>query len=421
MATRYWQGQSDAVAQMSQAGVTGYDAATTYSVLVGGETIASVIAEGSAAATASGLATAWNAVTGPYAATITAAGNGAVFEAVADVPGNPFAFTVAAAGGSGAWSSVTTPTANAGPNDWDTAENWSAATVPVDADDVIFRDSAVDVRWGLDQSAVDLASLSIEQTYSGKIGLDRTAVVTGGDGSTNSEKPEYRDHYLDIGWDTCKIGEVLGSGSPAGSGRLKLSNDKAGASSTEVFDTGSSSSDGSLPAVRLLAANAAADIQVRKAPAGVGIAVDQPTETSTVGNIAITDETPAARVFIGTGTTVGGLVQQGGVNILRAAATVPSIEVLGGELSIEGSGYTVTALTIDGGGTVYANSTPTGGNAVTTINVRDGTVDGSQSRLARTWGTVNLISPGGTLIADSDVVTITTLAEPSGPYQIAIG
>ena len=420
MAIRYWEGQADAVAQISQAGVTGYDATTTYSVLVGGETIASAIAAGTAAATVSGLATAWNAATGPYTTPVTASVTGPTFVATADNPGIPFLFTAAATGGTGAWSAVTTPTANAGPNDWSTPGNWSGDAVPVSADDVTFRESAVDVRWGLDQAAVDLASLNIEQTYTGQIGLDRRATVTGVDGSTNPAKPEYRDTYLDIGWDACHIGEILGDGSAPGSGRLKLNNDKAGVSTTEVHDTGSSSSDGSLPAVRLLAAHASADIQIRNAPGGVGIAVDDPTETATVGDVVVTDETPAARVFIGAGTTLGSFTQQGGANVLRAAATVPTIDVLGGELDIEGDGYTITTLNVSGG-TVRPNSIPTSGNAIGTINLDGGIVDGAASRIARTWGTVNLREPGSELRADSDVVTITTLNEPTGPYTISVG
>lgn len=420
MATRVWQGQADAVAQISQAGVTGYDAATTYRVLVGGEIIADSIAAGTAAATAAALVTAWNLATGPYSTPMTASVTGDVFRLTADAAGVEFAFTVAATGGTGAWSAVTTPTANAGPNDWTTAANWSGDTVPISADDVVFRDSAIDVRWGLAQSAVDLASLVIEQTYTGKIGLDRTATVTGADGSVNAAKPEYRDDYLDIGWDECRIGEILGPGSPAGSGRLKLDNDKAGVSTTEVFTTASASADGELPAVRLLAANAGADVRVRSASGGVGIAVDDPAETSTVGDVEVSDETPATSVFVGGGVTISNWTQQGGINVLRAAAAVTAVNVLGGELSIEGDGYAVTTLNVEGG-TAYPNSTPTGGNAMTTVNIDGGTVDGSRSRTARTWQTVNLLGPGATLTADSDVVTVTTLNEPTGPYVVSVG
>lgn len=418
MTTRVWQGQADATAQVSQAGVTGpFDAATEYQVLIGGEIIVSTIGAAGSVAACSGLATDWNASVHPYASNITAVctGAGATFKLTADGAGVPFTMAVVATGGTGSWTAITTPTANAGPNDWDTPENWSGDTVPVSADDVIFRDSSVDVRWGLDQASVDLASLVIEQTYTGKIGLIRTAVVTGTDGSVATGKPEYRDHYLDIGWDTCRIGEVLGPGTPAGSSRLKLDNDKAGISTTEIYNTSSSSADGNLPAVRLLAAHANADLFIRNAQGGVGVAVDDPAETATIGDIEITDQTPASRVFVGEGVTLTNFTQQGGVNTLRSAATVTLARVLGGELTIEGD-QAVTTITCLGG-TVYPNASA----AVTTINLDGGTVDGTRSRTPRTWATVNLREPGSSLRADDDVVTITTLNEPDGPYTISVG
>lgn len=415
MTTRVWQGQADAVAQVSTVGVTGYDAATQYQVLVGGEIVTFTSGGGTAAAVAAALASGWNAETTPYATNITSLATGATVKLTADGAGVPFTITVNATGGVGAFGSITAATANEGPNDWGTAENWSGDAVPVNADDVVFRDSSVDVRWGLDQAAVDLASLVIEQSYTGKIGLIRTAVVTGTDGSVATGKPEYRDHYLDIGWDTCRIGEILGAGSPAGSSRLKLDNDKAGNSTTEIFNTSASSADGNLPAVRLLAAHANADLFIRNAQGGVGVAIDDPAETATIGDLDITDQTPASRVFIGEGVTLANITQQGGVNTLRSAATVTLARVLGGELTIEGD-QAVTTITCVGG-TVYPNSSA----AVTTINVEGGTVDGTRSRTARTWTTVNLKEPGSSLRADDDVVTIGTLNEPDGPYILSVG
>lgn len=419
MATIVWEGQSTAVAQVTTYGVTGYDAATTYSVAVGGETITSIIAAGTAAATVSGLATAWNAVTdNPYATTITASVTGVSLKLTADVAGNPFTMVTTATGGTGAWGTAVAVTANAGPNDWDTAANWSTDTVPVAADDVVFRDSGVSVYWGLDQAAVDLTSLIIEQSFTGVIGLARTAFVTGADGSTSELRPEYRQDYLDVGWTTCRIGESHGPGSPAGSSRLKLDNDKAGASTTEIFDTGSSSADANLPAVRLLAANASADVYIRSAPGGVGLAMDDPTETTTIGDLEISDDTPASRVFVGEGVTLSTYTQQGGINSLRAAADVTAVTVKGGDLTMEGDGWAATTLTVEAG-TVYANHTDSPAS-LTTVNLDGGTLDGTQSRRARTWSTVNLRESGSTLRIDPNVVTITTLNDPADAYTLTV-
>lgn len=77
MTTRVWQGQADATAQISNAGVTGpFDAATDYQMLVGGELIASKTGLAGSVPTASGLATDWNASAHPYATNITASTTG---------------------------------------------------------------------------------------------------------------------------------------------------------------------------------------------------------------------------------------------------------------------------------------------------------------------------------------------------------
>lgn len=421
MATKIWEGKVEPIAQVRKANVTGFDAATQYQIVIGGVIVAYTSGNANHAATAVALSDAFNASTHPYARAITAAVTGSTnVQLTADIAGNPFTATYNVTGGTGGFAAATDPQANVSPNDWDDDDNWEDGSKPASADDVIFRDSSIDVLWGLDQAAVDLASLVIEQSYTGKIGLSRTAFVTGEDGAQSYDAPEYRDDYLDIGWDVCRIGENLGPGNPNGSGRLKLDNDKAGASETTIFDTASAATDADMPAVRLLLANASANLQIRNAPGGVGIAIDKPGETSTMGDIDLADDTPASRLFIGEGVTWANLSQQGGVNQVRAAAGVTSITVLGGELDIEGD-QAVTTLNVHGG-TVRPNNVPSAGSAVTTINLYNGTVDGTASREARTWGTVNLKAEGATLVQDPDVITVSTVNLPtdSGAWTVTI-
>jgi hypothetical protein len=408
------------VAQVDEIGVSGYDAATQYQLLVNGEIIASTSGGGTANQVATALASAWNAVTGnPYAVPITALAVGSDVRFTADIAGVPFTVSAAVTGGAGTIGTATGVTASEGPNDWSTPANWSGAAVPVNADDVVFRDASSPALWGLAQSAVTLASLVIEQTYTGTIGLNKRAVVTGAAGASATGKAEYREDYLDIGWDECRIGEILGPGSPAGATRLKLDNAKAGASTTTIFNTSASSADPNQAVVRLLAAHASADILVRNAGGGVGIGTDDAGETSTVGDVSVSDQTAASRVFIGEGVTLDTFTQDGGDNVLRAAAGVTGITVNGGQLAIEGSDYDVGTLTVNGG-TVYPNSVPTGGAAIATVTIDGGTVDGRRSRAARTWTTVNMKAPGSTLRGDTGVITITTLNEPTGGYGVQV-
>ncbi len=421
MTTKIWQGQATPVAQVDSATVTLYDAASTFSLQVNGENVISVINKGNAPATAAALASGWNAATGnPYARAITALATGSAVELTADIAGNPHTITSHVTGGTGTFGAVTGVTANVSANAWDNAKNWSPTGVPVNADDVVFRDSSSSVLWGLAQSAVTLASLTFEQSYTGYVGLNKRQFVTGSGGESATGKAEYREDYLDIGWDACRIGENFSIGTAAGSQRLKLDNAKTtGGSTTTVFETASASVDTNQPAVRLLFADSAADLLVRSGAGGVGVAVDDAGETSTVGDVSVSDPTTASRVFLGAGVTVTNFTQDGGENVIRAAATVTAVNCYGGVLNTEGADWSITTLNAKGG-TVYANHTPTGGNAIGTIELDGGTVDGTQSREARTWGTVNLGVPGSTLRADDDVVTITTLNEPDGPYGVQI-
>ena len=61
--------------------------------------------------------------------------------------------------------------------------------------------------------------------------------------------------------------------------------------------------DGNLPAVQYKAAHANADVFVRDAPGGFGIAVDAPGETATVGDVNVSAADTQTRVQIGGGVT----------------------------------------------------------------------------------------------------------------------
>lgn len=410
MATKYWKGIAAAVAQVSTATVTAYDAATTYTITVGaGNNTFAISAPGTTDAngTAAALRTAWNASTHPYCAGITAAGSGADVTLTADTAGVPFTVASSVAGGTGTFGAFSATTASAGPNDWSTAANWSDGAVPVNSDVVIFENNAIPVCWGLDQNTVDLGTLRIDQSYSGKIGLDRTKLATTSDGATtDSSVPEYREDYLIIGWDTGKIGEATGQGGTTGSQRLKLKNDKAGASITTVFGSASGSSEAGLPAIRFLAAHADADVVVRYAPGGFGVACDEATETATLGDLTVTDTSSSSKVTIGAGTTITKFIQDGGANVIAgAAAAISEVEVNGGTLEIRGD-LTITTLDIRGG-VVDDRHIKSGGNAITTCDLWAGTLNLQGTSEARTIATLNYYA--GTLKADGDVVTLTSL------------
>lgn len=90
----------------------------------------------------------------------------------ADTPGIPFYLTASATDGGGTDTQTLTPnttTSNSGPHDWNTTANWEGAALPVDTDDVRLT-GAHDIRYGLDQSAIQLTSLYVGQDYTGSVG-----------------------------------------------------------------------------------------------------------------------------------------------------------------------------------------------------------------------------------------------------------
>ena len=91
-----------------------------------------------------------------------------VVTGTAKVNGTPFYAASSVTGGAGSITDAT-PTANSGPNDWNTAANWGpVAAVPVDGDDVILTGDMDDMIFGLDQSDIQLTSLKVSQSYKDK-------------------------------------------------------------------------------------------------------------------------------------------------------------------------------------------------------------------------------------------------------------
>jgi len=416
MAKKYWKGGAGAVAQISTIQITANDTATTYEVTIGGVTVSVPGNAGGVNSTATDLQVALAASTDPYFSAITWTVATDTVTGTAAVAGVPFVATTSVTGGTGTIGAPSTTTASAGPNDWSTADNWSDGIVPATGDTVILADSAVNISWGLDQNAITLTELRIEQTYTGKLGLARSVFATSSDAdTTDATATEYRQDYLKAGVTTLTIGQHLGPGNSAGSGRLKIDNVKTGASTTTIHNTGTGV-EANLPAVRLLAANAGADLYVRNAPGGVGVAVDEPGETSTIGSVVISDITQVSRVFLSDGVTITTWQQAGGDNVLQAAATVTTVDVDGGVLLTDGD-FGITTCNVTGG-ILHPHNAPATGNAIGTLNLTGGTVDATGSGASRTWGTVN--PDGGALKLDDAAVTITTLDTPAGRQELQV-
>lgn len=397
MATKYWIGGAPAVAQVGTVQITAGDATTTYKLTVGGKVV-SYTGSAVVGTIATGLAAAWNASVHPYFAAVTAGAATDTITLTADTAGVPFVTTSSVSGGAGTIGAYTATTAYSGPTDWATAANWSDFTVPVNGDTVIFDRGNYNCLFGLGQSAVNLASLKILQSFTGYLGLNSGVFAYSADGtttgslttgSTTYQVPEYRTHYLTLDYATLvDIGENYGPIAQNGSARLKISLGSTAASTVNVHNTAATAAESGFTAVRLLINKNTSDVFVMSAPGGVGIAVDSPGETTTVRKVSITDTSTASRVNLGTGVTITTYEQQGGTCLLQAANTPTTVTVNGGYLDIEGTAaITTLAMT---GGQVDANSTGT----ITTANVSGGLLNGLASSKARTWTTLNLSAQG---------------------------
>ena len=195
MASVTWQGDAVAIKQVqapaSALTVDGTPANNTFTVTFtdeAGNTIAvSEAGDTNASTTAAALVTAINNHSSPVVGMATASQSSGTLTLTATTAGIPF--TAAASitgGGSGTFTDFTVTTANSGPNDWGTAENWVGGAVPVAADTVLIPAGTAAILYGLNQSGVELATFEIRghgnqigKTDNGYLQIDLpTAAIT---------------------------------------------------------------------------------------------------------------------------------------------------------------------------------------------------------------------------------------------------
>lgn len=421
MADKYFRGGATAVAGVQTITVTavsGTPSDTTYTVgLVNSASVGvysvAVVGDTDVNTTATNIATAWNAETHPYMAAVTAAANTDTITFTADTAGVPFSVGASAAGGTGTISATTTVTASAGPNDFSTAANWDASTLPQANDVVHIKGIATNICWGLD--ALDGTALDgfiVHDTYTGKIGLDWATFATSADGATSSSTAvtEYRDTYLQIDVTqtdgAIEIGKVVGPSLSTGSSRVMI-DATATTADIIVHSTAATSADSGRPAVRLKAASASTDVYVLSATGGVGVAADAPDETATIGVLNVSGAN--SRVLVGPGTQLATVKQSEGSTrisgLASAGDTITTVTVGGGTFRTEGQMDIGTMHQY--GGTTYLNHVSRDTVEVTTLNLRHGTCDATGTINARTWTTVNLDPDNAKLIWDDATLTIT--------------
>ena len=348
MAIRIWRGDAPAISQVTRLTPGSVEVGDVFNITINGKTISFTATIASLANVAQGLAAAWNVSTIPECSEITATVQGNVCDLTANTPSQPF--TISASTVNGGVIDTQTLVANtivaaSGPNFWNVAQNWSGGNLPVSGDDVYLADSAVDILYGLDQAAIAVNSLHIDQSFTGQIGLP-TRNETG--------YAEYRLRYLRIAAATIEIGRNSGRGSA----RIQLDTGST-ATTISVYNTGSAADAGG--AVLWKGTSTAAALHLFRGTVGIAV---QPDESATLGTLRIAPETNAggeAEVVIGPGVTITGGIEKGGGSLRFAGLAIAELLQHDGSTTIDAGN--IAALRVRGGTVVY-NSTGTLGGAV---------------------------------------------------------
>lgn len=306
--------------------------------------------------------------------------------------GRPLAtFTVSKSSTSGT-ASIAHTTAATGPNHWDNTANWSTATVPAAADDVTI-DRPVSILYGLAQSAVTLASLTVTPRFSSSAQIGNPFRNSGG-------FEEFQATELAISATTVTIDT-----------QSKLIKINLGSvqSTITVYRTGTSSETGR-NALQIRGTHASNSIQIigstpNATAADVGIAangelatfatVRQDTGTLTIGQA-------------GCGTvTLTTVIKNGGTLGLYAGAT--TITNYAGDL-YHYTGAVTTASHYSG--TWYDLTTATYGT-LTTAAAYNASGVGSKTITNTT------VTAGGSIVDSSDRVTFTNPITWRGTLTVA--
>lgn len=355
MANRRWNGGATAVAQVSTLRVTASTSGDTITVTLTAE-------DGTTQSVVSTLTQ--NNNDNHAAALIQsncAASSQSLFQQVtftvatdtvtmtADLAGRPFYPSKTDSGTS--TSTLSTTTASAGPNDWNTAANWSGSTVPVDNDLVVFSAGSFDALYGMDQSAIQLGQLSVTSGFSGNIGTASAALRIDTDGT---------------GENTLNLG---GSGTYYNfSGDFPIIIITRNLSTTKIT--------GELD-----------EIDLTGAEVGGQITLDA---TATIGSdgadINMNNVSPACRVIIpSTAVETGHIVQDSGIIELSAATKSAKSTLL-----LSGSGTFITK----GSGVVQSAAASVPQGAITVLgglyrHESDANLSGSGTTIAQFSGTVD--------------------------------
>ena len=322
---------------------------------------------------------------------LTATVSGAIVTLTADKGGVPQTVSVSKVSASGTVT-LASPTVATGPNFYDDTENWSLATLPAAGEDIFVDNTAVSIQYGMDASAVALASFTQAQNFLGDIGLPEL--------NANGYL-EHRPTYLQI--DAATI--LLGNGPGTGSRRIKIDSGSTTANAVTVENTGAPAKQG-LPAVFWKGTNAGNTLEVHRGQVGIAVLGG---ETATLTSALLA----GGNVEFGKGVgTIATLTNQIATVMLRS--TVTAFTSAGGLVTILGDAA-FTTMDITGGAVDYRSSGTIG---ALTVGGPGGTLDCANDNSTRIISAAT-IEGGGRINDPLQTIDFTTGVQP-GPTARAL-
>lgn len=332
MARNKFRGDAPAVAQVQEFQITGAGTAgDEVTVPISNKSVVAVVpATPTATTVATAVAAALAASEEPEFQEVVWTSDADYVVGTADDPGQPFEIGTITVSGTVTVGAVTETVASRGPHHWDDPNNWSLALVPISTHDVDFQDCAVDVKFGLAQSGVTLASLNFHSTYTGSVGL----------APQEGSYYQYRPTELTIGATAVTIGAGDGSGSPM----IRL-NTGAVQTAINVMGTSTAGLQGQ-PALWWRGTHAANTLTVTRGAVGLAYSYGDAATLATLF-VGSRGGSTDALVYAGEGLTLGALTQTSGT--LACEGTCTTITLDGGTLTMTGAAIAVTTLSARGG------------------------------------------------------------------------
>jgi hypothetical protein len=385
MSTILWRGDAAAVAQANTLTVGSPAAGVVYAIAINGKTVSYTATAGDTAATAAtglyGLLVAFGTPPEFKEIAWTNPSDG-VIVATAAAAGTPFVLSASATGGGGGGTlGNTATTASAGPADASTAANYSGGALPTSGDDLTFTGTANSCLFGLSAlSGVALGSITIDQSFTGKIGLAR---------GNPAGYIEYRPRYLQCAGATTV---TIGNGPGMGSGRIAIDT-LAGQSAIDVANSASPVDPG-VKTILWKGTHAANVVNLTKGSFAAAYLEGETAAVATWNCGYQTNQAGDVDAYAGAGTSLTTINKTGGTLVINSSFTTLNQGPGSAGETIIAAG-TPGALNVSGGNVRYRNA----GNYTAITTIDSGYVDFSQGTSAVT-GTNTTCNPGSGAIND---------------------